>query len=142
MIRILKVRDLDPETYHKVYSLNLRGRGHARGHIKTCFNERHEYSEIILDTVRGVLRGWALLVQCLNARARFVEYSINMYVRKTLRRRGIGARLFKVTCGHLARSKRRGHVAIWSADSEYLYRRYVCRRIRVVVSPRYQLTLS
>lgn len=134
------VAKMSERLYRQIYSLNLRKRGFSRGHMRDCRTKRHEYSVVILALSGKRLLGWALLVQCLSENGSFKEYSTNFYVRKSARKRGVGHGLFRQTAAFLETKDRNGHVCIWSSDSERFYRRNVSPRLRVIVSPRYQLS--
>lgn len=132
------VRNLTPEQYRQVYSLNLRKRGFSRGHLRTCFRESHAYSRIVLATERSQLVGWALMVQCLNDDGSLREFSTNLYVRRFMRRSGVGTKLMGWVGRFLDQTKWQAHVCIWSPASEGFYRAIGHPRVRIIVSPRYQ----
>jgi GNAT superfamily N-acetyltransferase len=139
---VSRLRDLTSHQYQQARSLNLRKRGFSRDHMRDCRRQRHEFSTIILAYEQSKLMGWVLLVQCLDEDGKLQEYSINFYVRKSVRRQGVGAALFAEMVEFLEASDAKGHVCIWSTDSERFYTCNKHRRIRVIVAPRYTLSMG
>ncbi len=130
------VKDLPASLYRQVCSLNLRDSGYAQGHLRKARAAAHQYTRVITATQGPRLLGWGLMMQCMRD-GQLVEYSINFYVRRNLRGTGIGGMLYGAVCKTLHQLKARGHVCVWSDESNRFYRRYRCVRIKVKVSPRY-----
>lgn len=135
-VRSILVKNLLDFQYQAIGSLSLRGRGFGRSHLRDAYLNKHKYTRVIYIRSSTQLLGWALLVQCLDQDA-LREYSINMYVRKSMRRSGIGKRLWEEVDDFLKDTGSRGHVCIWSKPSEGFYRSVQSDRIAVKVSPRY-----
>lgn len=141
-IRSSLVKNLPQEQYQAAYSLNRRGKGFSRGHLRDVRRGQHTFSRLISAWEHKRLLGWCLLVQCLETEHVFTdilrEYSINLYVRRSNRRAGVGRQLFGQCVRYLNSHHNKGHVCIWSKDSEGFYRSVKSPRIRVIVSPRYK----
>lgn len=135
------VKDLAEYEYRSIYSLNLRAKGFCRSHLRDARTYAHRYSRAIVARagIMNRLVGWALLVQCLD-HGKLDEYSVNIYVRASHRRQGIGARLWEEVHAFLKATHSRGHVCIWSTPSEGFYRSVVSKRIKVKVSAKYKST--
>ncbi len=133
-----KLATMPKRLYQQIRSLNLRERGFSRGHMRDCRRDKHEHSTVITAHSGKQILGWALLVQCLGEDGALKEYSTNFYVRKSARGKGVGHDLFWQTVAFLSLSSSKGHVCIWSRDSERFYRSYTHPLLRIIISPRYQ----
>lgn len=136
-IRSSLVKDIKYSEYKSIYSLNLRTKGFGRSHLRDAYHYNHKHSLVITLWNGKKLLGWALLIQCLK-NDKFVEYSINMYVRHSMRRHSIGTRLWEEIRHHLKEKDRYGHVCIWSKSSDGFFRSVRSKRIKVKVSPNYK----
>lgn len=131
------VKDMPPALYRQACSLSMREYGFARDHFRSARKAAHQYTRVILALTGRRIDGWGLMVQCLKGK-RLVQYSINFYVRHSLRGRGLGGDLFRRVAAHLRATGNRGHVCIWSDESNRFYSRYHSARIKRMVSPRYK----
>lgn len=131
------VKDMPPALYRQACSLTLRDSGYAQGHFRAARKAAHQYTRVVLALSGRRVDGWGLMVQCMKAK-RLSEYSINFYVRASARGHGIGGILFRQVAARLRRTKSRGHVCIWSDESNRFYSRYRSSRVKRMVSPRYK----
>jgi len=139
---VSRVADLDHELYEKVYSLNLRESGYVRDNLRDAYRKKHEHSKVVIAMEGKRVIGWGLLFQRFHNKGIFKEYSVNFYVRKSERKRGIGNVLFAEVAGLLKKEKRKGCVRIWSVDSERFYTRNTSPHIRTFVSSGYKPILK
>lgn len=131
------VKDMPPALYRQACSLSMREYGFARDHFRSARAAAHRYTRVIVALSGRRIDGWGLMVQCLK-RGRLSEYSINFYVRYSARGRGIGGQLFRRVAAYLRSTGTRGHVCIWSDESNRFYSRYRSARIKRMVSSRYK----
>lgn len=96
--RTKAIRNLTPEEYRACYSLNLRDGGLMRGQLQDSYRrgESGVYASMIFNE-DGRLDAWALTFPDRYYKTYRGETLNNayFYVRKTMRRHGLGSRLIK-----------------------------------------------
>lgn len=96
-----QLRQVSPQLYKQLHSLNFRHYATMQGRLETQRREKKGVVHYILDGTR--LMGWSLFFYDVCTRA----YWCHFYIRKSERRKGYGRQLFSANIKYAKRLKRK-----------------------------------
>lgn len=131
LTRTKKVKNLTPEEYKACYSLNLRDGGLMRTELMVSRHLRRDDSYATLRFNRdGTLAAWALVFPCEYNGSYYDAY---FYVRKRLRRHGLGKHLVQHVNKHFGQVRVYPHENVSNKFFNYVYE----KKYNVDIQPDY-----
>ena len=90
----LPVTQMNPHEYKACLSLCFRRHGDLEEYLRACRRPyENVWGKVVMAWEHGRLQGWVLVYQDFRYAGATPPYSLNIYVRKEARRRGIGRAL-------------------------------------------------